>query len=163
VKKILVSLSLLLIAGLASYALWFDRHPAPDASVRTLSGQQTSIRALRGRTVLVNFWATNCPGCVEEMPRIKQMAEQYGPQGFTVLAVATRDDQLAYIQAFVSKNQLPFMVAFDADGQIAKAFGDIQLVPTSFLIDRRGEIIKRYLGVMDFKQIRQLIERDLQH
>jgi peroxiredoxin len=160
-KKTLGIVALLLIAALAGRALWFGHNPAPDASIQTLSGQTLSIASLRGKTVLLNFWATSCPGCIEEMPQIKRMARQYGGQGFTVLAVATRDDQLDYIKAFVSKNQLPFMVAYDADGHIAHAFGDIQLMPTTILINRHGDIIKRYLGVMDFKEIGQLIERDL--
>jgi len=157
-KKILIALIVLVIAALAGNALWFSKNPAPKISFSTLTGQKIDSAALQGKVVLVNFWATSCPGCVEEMPQIKRMYQQYGAKGFTVVAVAMDYDPPNYVKAFVDKNQLPFMVTLDTQGTLAKAFGDIQLAPTSFLIDRQGNIVKRYVGVMDFKEIRQLID-----
>jgi peroxiredoxin len=77
------------------------------------------------------------------------------------MAVAMSYDPPNYVQAFVQKNQLPFFVALDGQGSIAKAFGDIQLAPTTFLIDKQGNILKRYVGVMDFKEVHQILNQQL--
>jgi peroxiredoxin len=159
-KKILIALFVIIVAGMAGYSLWFSAPPAPSVSFTTMAGQKVDTSSLKGKVVLVNFWATSCPGCVEEMPQIRQMYQQYGKDGFTVIAVAMNYDNPDYIRAFAAKDQLPFMITHDAAGTIAKAFGDIQLTPTTFLIDRSGHIVKRYVGVMDFREIRQLIEKN---
>jgi peroxiredoxin len=158
-KKVLIALCLVAVAGMAAYSLWFSATPAPDFTITTLAGQKVDSAGLKGKVVLVNFWATSCPGCVEEMPQIRQMYQQYGKSGFEVVAVAMNYDNPDYIKAFVAKNQLPFMVTYDSQGAIAKAFGDIQLTPTTFLIDRSGHIVKSYVGVMNFAEIRQLIAK----
>ena len=160
-KKILIAVSAVVILACAGYALWFSANPAPEVSFTTLSGQRLSLASLKGKVVLVNFWATSCPGCVEEMPQIKRMYQQYSGQGLAVLAVAMSYDPPNYVASFVSNNRLPFMVAHDTQGSIAHAFGDIQLTPTTFLIDKQGRILKSYVGVMDFKEVNQLIENGL--
>ncbi|AUH52772.1 thioredoxin [Chromobacterium sp. ATCC 53434] len=159
-KALLIAVALLVAAGVA-YALLFSKNPAPEVSLTSLSGASTSTSALRGKVVLVNFWATSCPGCVEEMPEIKKLHQQYAGRGLDVLAVAMSYDPPNYVQSYVAKNQLPFFVALDPQGATAKAFGDIQLAPTTFLIDKQGNIIKRYVGVMNFAEVRQLIEQHL--
>jgi peroxiredoxin len=157
-KKPLIALLLLAMAGLAGYVLWFGNNPAPNVRFTPLAGSSRQLADLKGKMVLVNFWATSCPGCVEEMPQIKRMYQQYAASGFEVLAVDMSYDEPDYAKTFVEKNQLPFMVALDSQGAIAHAFGDIQLTPTSFLIDRQGRIIKRYVGEMNFNEVGQLLE-----
>lgn len=161
-KKGLMALALVLVAGLLAYTTLFSKDRAPEVQYTSIGGQQLSTSSLKGKVVLVNFWATSCPGCVEEMPEIKKMYQQYAPRGFETVAVAMSYDPPNYVKTYVEKNQLPFFVALDPQGSIAKAFGEIQLAPTTLLIDKQGHIIKRYVGVMDFKEVRQLIEKQLQ-
>ncbi|BEV72423.1 MULTISPECIES: peroxiredoxin [unclassified Paludibacterium] len=158
-KKSLILLAIGLIAVFAGYTLWFSKTPAPAVSFTTLQGQKMDLASLKGKVVLVNFWATSCSGCVQEMPQMKQMYQQFAPAGFTIVAVAMNYDPSNYVQAYAQKNQLPFLVTMDSQGAIAKAFGDIQLTPSTFLIDRDGHIVKRYVGVMNFNEVRQLIEQ----
>lgn len=160
-KKALLSLLALAVVGLIAYTTLFDRNAAPQVSYTSLNGQQADTASLKGKVVLVNFWATSCPGCVEEMPEIKKLHQQYGAKGLQIMAVAMSYDPPNYVQAFVQKNQLPFFVALDGQGSIAKAFGDIQLAPTTFLIDKQGNILKRYVGVMDFKEVHQILNQQL--
>lgn len=160
-KKALLTLLALAVIGLIAYTTLFDRNPAPQVSLTSLSGQQADIASLKGKVVLVNFWATSCPGCVEEMPEIKQLHQQYGARGLQIMAVAMSYDPPNYVRAFVQQNQLPFFVALDSQGSIAKAFGDIQLAPTTFLIDKQGNILKHYVGEMDFKEVRQILQQQL--
>jgi len=160
-KKALIGLVAIVIIGLLAYTLLFDRNAAPQVSYISLTGQQASTDSLKGKVVLVNFWATSCSGCVDEMPEIKKLHQQYGGRGLAVMAVAMSYDPPNYVQAFVQKNQLPFFVALDGQGNIAKAFGDIQLTPSTFLIDKQGNILKRYVGVMDFKEVHQILDQQL--
>jgi peroxiredoxin len=95
------------------------------------------------------------------MDGIKQTWQPYSPQGYETVAVAMNYDPPNYVKAFVEQRGLPFFVALDPNGDIAKAYGDIQLVPTSFLIGKDGKIIKRFVGNLDFKELDQLIETAL--
>lgn len=160
-KKLLIALLLFTVAGFAGYSLWFGKTPAPAVSFTTLTGQKLDLASLKGNVVLVNFWATSCSGCVAEMPQMQQMHQQYASKGLRILAVAMDYDPPNYVQAYVRQRQLPFMVTMDTQGKIAKAFGDIQLTPSTFLIDRDGHIVKRYVGVMNFNEVRQLIAQGM--
>ena len=132
---------------------------APAVSYTSLSGQQASTDSLKGKVVLVNFWATSCSGCMAEMPKMVATHQKYAKQGYEMVAVAMSYDPPNYVQAYVNDKQLPFFVTLDKDGSIAKAYGEIQLTPTSILIDKQGNIVKRYVGEPDFNELHQLIEQ----
>jgi peroxiredoxin len=155
---------LLAAAPLVAWAgapLWLGgctrRDTAPDFSYSLLDGSTHSSAALRGKVVLVNFWATSCSTCVHEMPQIMATHQKFSPQGFDTLAVAMSYDPPAYVDHFAKSRQLPFGVAIDNTGEIAKRFGEVRLTPTSFLIDKRGGIVKKYVGAPDFAALHQLI------
>lgn len=160
-KKGLIGLIALVAVGLIAYTVLFNRASAPEVAYTSLKGESASNASLKGKVVLVNFWATSCVGCVEEMDQIKQTYLHYKPQGYETVAVAMNYDPPNYVKTFVEQRGLPFFVALDTNGAIAKAYGDIQLVPTSFLIGKDGKIIKRFVGNLDFKEVSQLIEQAL--
>ena len=124
-----------------------------------LDGQRTHLQALRGKVVLVNFWATSCTTCVHEMPKIIATHEQFKARGYETLAVAMSYDPPAYVANFAESRKLPFGVAIDNTGSVAKSFGDVRLTPTSYLINKRGEIVKRYVGEPDFAALHVLVEK----
>jgi peroxiredoxin len=159
-KKWLLVVVALVVAGGAALLLT-DRQEAPKAVFTLLSGEKLPLDSLRGKVVLVDFWATSCPGCVKEMPQLVETHNKYQGQGFETVAVAMSYDPPEYVKAFAAKNGLPFKVALDADGGNAKAFGDVRLTPTSFLIDRQGHVVQRILGEPDFVKLHQLIEQKL--
>jgi peroxiredoxin len=134
---------------------------APQVSYVSIKGEQTSMAALRGQVVLVNFWATSCTGCVAEMPKLVATHEKYRARGFQTVAVAMSYDPPNYVAAFTEQRKLPFFVALDIDGQVARQFGDVSLTPTTFLIDKQGRIVQRYIGEPDFPALHALIERKL--
>ncbi len=159
-KRGLIAVVLLaVLAGLGYYA--FSRNAAPDVSYRTLDGRVLTQASLRDKVVLVNFWATSCPGCVKEMPEMKKMYQTLAPKGLEIVAVAMSYDPPAYVKTYAEKNALPFPVALDTDGSVARAFGDVQLTPTTFLVGRDGKVLKRYVGVMDFAEVEHLIAQNL--
>jgi peroxiredoxin len=134
-----------------------QRDPAPQFSYTLLDGTKGSSQALRGKVLLVNFWATSCVSCVKEMPELVATHQKFQPQGFETLAVAMSYDPPAYVANFAQTRQLPFGVVIDNTGSIAKGFGDVRLTPTTFLIDKRGRIVKRYVGEPDFAALHALI------
>ncbi len=134
------------------------RDPAPDAPFVRLDGSSSRIAELRGKVLLVNFWATSCATCIAEMPGLIDTHQRYKARGYETLAVAMSYDPPAYVANFAERRQLPFSVAIDNTGVIARAFGDIRLTPTTFLIDKRGGIVKRYVGAPDFAALNKLVE-----
>lgn len=131
---------------------------APDVAYTLLDGRQATLEQLRGKVVLVNFWATSCVTCVKEMPQLVATHHKYAARGYETLAVAMSYDPPAYVANFASSRQLPFRVAIDASGDIARSFGDVRLTPTTYLIDKRGRIVKRYVGEPDFAALHRLVE-----
>ena len=149
------------IAGFAAYRALFATAPAPAAAFMSLKGERVTTADLRGRVVLINFWATDCVVCVKEMPRMVATYRKYHPRGFELIAVAMRHDPPNYVLDYTEKNALPFRVALDPMGELAKAFGDVKLTPTTIVIDRRGNIVARIIGEPDFGKLEALIEAKL--
>ena len=154
-----VFLILAVIAVAAAFSL--RAQPAPVVSGQTISGQAVDSAALRGRPYLVNFWATSCVTCVKEMPDLIAVHKAYAAQGFQTIAVAMSYDRPDYIATFVKDRDLPFLVIHDRDGGWAKAYGDVAVTPTTFVVDRDGKIIKRYVGEPNFSELRRLLAREL--
>mgnify|MGYP001212173967 CR=1 FL=1 len=130
---------------------------APQSTFLLLDGQTLTTQALKGKVVLVNFWATTCTSCVAEMPELSATYKQFAERGFETIAVAMSYDRPAYVARFAQTRQLPFKVAYDQSGTLAKTWDDVRLTPTSFLLNTEGQIVKRYVGAPDFKALHQLI------
>jgi peroxiredoxin len=132
---------------------------APPSTFVMLDGSNKVTDQLKGKVTLVNFWATSCVTCVAEMPKIISTYEKYHTQGFDTIAVAMSYDPPSYVVNFAQTRKLPFNVAIDNTGMVAKAWGEVQLTPTSYLVNKRGEIVKRYVGEPDFAELHRLIEK----
>lgn len=148
-----------LAAIAAAVYLGTGRSAAPPSTFVLLDGSTRTTADLKGKVTLVNFWATSCVSCVAEMPQIMATHEKYQARGYQTLAVAMSYDPPAYVVNFAQSRKLPFGVAIDNTGAVAKAWGDVQLTPTTFIVNKRGEIVKRYVGAPDFAELHQLIEK----
>ena len=135
--------------------------PAPHVRIATLSGEALSTEALRGKVVLVNFWATSCVVCVKEMPRMVETYKKYAPRGYEMVAVAMSYDHPNQVAEFARTRGLPFQVALDTNGAIARGFGDIRVTPTTFVLDRQGRVLKQYLGEPDWAEFHGLLDKAL--
>lgn len=131
----------------------------PDLPFTQLDGSQHRLSDLKGKVALINFWATSCSTCVREMPQIVATHERFKAQGFETLAVAMQYDPPAYVAQFAQSRQLPFRVALDHTGELAQGFGPVQLTPTTLLVNKQGQVVKRYVGEPDFKALHALIEK----
>jgi peroxiredoxin len=131
---------------------------APALAYTLLDGRKSDLAALRGHVVLVNFWTTDCAPCVEEMPAMVANWRRYAPQGFQTLAVSMRYDPPALVANFAEARALPFGVVIDNTGEIARQLGNVQFTPTSLLINKRGEIVRRWVGKTNFSEVGPMIE-----
>ncbi len=125
---------------------------APDFKLKTLDGKQVSLSGLRGKVVLINFWASWCPPCKEEIPLFEEVYKKYRDKGFEILAIST-DSSIDALKDFLKDHKISFTVLLD-NGKVSNLYG-IQGLPTSFLVDREGKVVKVKLG--KYKEI----ERDL--
>ncbi|MBM3116454.1 peroxiredoxin family protein [Jeongeupia naejangsanensis] len=150
-----------LLALLAVGFFISGKKSAPDVSFTTLEGKEHSLSYLKGQVLLVNFWATSCSGCMQEMPELIKLQQKYGDKGYKTLAIAMNYDVPEYIENYRQRTALPFIVSHDKDGSLAKAFGDVALTPTSFLLDKNGKIVKQYVGIPNMEELNSLILKSL--
>jgi peroxiredoxin len=151
----------LLLSGVALAALpgCGARTVLPDFAYTLLDGRRAHTQALRGKVLLVNFWATSCTTCVAEMPQLVATHRRFEARGFDTLAVAMSHDAPASVAHFAESRRLPFGVVIDNTGAIARAWGDVKLTPTTFLLDRKGALVERYVGVPDFDALHRRVEQ----
>lgn len=156
-----VAVAVVAIVAAAGWALSQRAGPVPNVTFTALDGKKFSTGDLRGKVVLVNFWATSCTTCVREMPKMVETYRRFHGSGLDFVAVAMSYDPPSYVVNYAETRKLPFRVAIDADGNAARVFGDVQLTPTTFVLDKRGRIVKKYLGEPDFAELHKLIEKQL--
>ncbi len=132
---------------------------APESTFVLLDGSKQTTQDLKGKVTLVNFWATSCTTCVAEMPEIVATYDKFNAKGYETIAVAMQYDPPSYVVNFAETRKLPFKVAIDNTGAVAQAWGDIKLTPTTFVVNKQGEIVKRYVGAPNFDELHKLIEK----
>ena len=153
--------SFLIVLAVLFFQSLAKKQAAPDVTYVNLKGEKISSQSLRGKVVMVNFWATSCATCVAEMPQMIETYKKFHPKGLEFVAVAMSYDPPNYVLNYVETRQLPFHVALDVQGKLAQSFGDVKLTPTTYVIDKEGNIIKRYVGQPSFKELDSLLEKAL--
>lgn len=139
----------------------FEARPVPAIAVTTLNGEQYRLDSMSGNVVLVNFWATTCAVCIRDMPKLIDLFEKYRSRGYRTVAVAMPYDPPNRVIDYVARRSLPFDVVLDMDGAVLRAFGDVPGTPTSFLVDKDGNIVRKYLGEPDFADLEERIQEAL--
>ncbi|MGZ3238169.1 MAG: peroxiredoxin family protein [Burkholderiaceae bacterium] len=150
-----------IVAIVGSAYLLFGRSNAPNVTFISLDGEKITSQSLHGKVVLVNFWATSCSTCIHEMPKMVETYNKFKKQGLEFVAVAMSYDAPNYVIHYAQTRQLPFKVAYDASGDLAKSFGGVGGTPTTFVIDKNGMIIRRYEGEPTFPELHQLLNNVL--
>ena len=156
-----IACALVLAAALGVYVSFTREVAAPQVTFIDLKGNKISTASLQGKVVMVNFWATSCVTCVKEMPQMVETYNKFKDAGMEFVAVAMSYDAPNYVVNFTETRKLPFTVALDSGGDIAKSFGDVTLTPTTFVINKQGKIIKRYVGEPDFAALHELLKKEL--
>lgn len=132
---------------------------APESDFVLLDGSKLTTADLKGKVTFVNFWATSCTSCVSEMPKVISTYNKYKSRGYDTLAVAMSYDPPGNVVHYTQTRALPFKVVRDKTGAVAKAWDDVQLTPTTCLVNKRGQIVKKYVGEPDWPALHQLIEK----
>jgi peroxiredoxin len=170
-KKLAIALlAAFLAVALAAAAMRTVRRPAPrppmveitqvpEVRFTLLSGESVAASDLRGKALVVNFWATYCGSCLKEMPQLVETHLKFAPRGHELIAVAVRRDQPERVAQVVAERNLPFKVAMDADGTLARDFGNVRITPSTFVIDREGRVLARYVGEPPWSELHALLER----
>jgi peroxiredoxin len=133
---------------------------APDFALTNLAGKTVRLSDFKGKIVLLDFWATWCAPCQEEIPNFVQLQKQYSGRGFTVLGIALDDDGAAVVKPLAQKLGVNYPLVL-GDTQVAARYGGLQAVPTAFLIGRDGRILKTFIGPRSKSEWEQTIQMAL--
>ena len=123
-----------------------------NLNLTTINGEKITSQQLLGKITLINFWATDCPGCINEMPGLIETYNQYKGQGLEVIAVAMYYDPPSRVISFTKNNNLPFPVVLDTNKKIISKFNNVKLTPTSIILDENGYVINTIIGEIDFNK-----------
>jgi len=116
----------------------------------TINGKEITSKDLEGKLTLINFWATDCPGCINEMPGLIETYEQYNDKGLEIIAVAMHYDPPSRVISYSKNNKLPFPVVLDSNKEIMGKFNNIKLTPTTVILDQDGYVKNTIIGEIDF-------------
>jgi len=164
-SKTRIILGGLLVLGLLfanAWQYWLKPAPAaPELTMSTVSGESINLQALKGKPVLVSFWATSCGLCLAEIDDLIALHQAHQAKGYTTLAISLKYDSLAAIKSMQQSRSLPYKLIYDAKGEYAKAFGGVQMTPTHFFISAAGKIVWRNVGPIDREELSELIKKNL--
>lgn len=159
-KKLAIPLFIVLLLAILAFSL-SQKEQAPNVIFTTLEGKKISMASLKGKLVLVNFWATDCPGCIKEMPELVSTYKQYKDKGFELIAVTMPYDPPAQVLNYAKMKGLPFPVMQDGFGEMQEKFGKVTLVPTTFIYDKKGNLLRHNIGELNFVQLHQQMDAEL--
>ncbi len=140
---------------------WVDRR-APDFNLPTASGENKSLKDFRGKVVFLNFWASFCEPCREEMPSMERLVRQYEPQGMEMVAISfdpEKKDMVNFMDNFLPGDSSAMTVLWDPTSKTGTEYGT-ELIPETYIIDREGRIVARFVNSYDWTrpEVKQLIE-----
>jgi peroxiredoxin len=172
-KVIIFALMVVIVAGLLllgkfqgkfpagrarSAVVTMKGHDAPDFVLTDLQGHSLKLSDLRGKAVVLNFWATWCPPCKEEIPWFVELQKRYASQGLQVVGVSMDDGDQKDVEKFVAENSINYPVLLGKE-KVADQYGGIEFLPTTFYIDRNGVVMDRVFGQPGREEIEQNVKR----
>jgi len=159
--SLVLGLMLFQAAVLHAEDLATSNQPAPAWKLKDPDGREVSSEQFKGKVVIVDFWATWCQPCISEIPGYIELQKKYGPAGLVIVGVAYRDFKgPANVKKFAQDKGMNYMVLI-GDETIADAFGGIEGIPSTFLINRDGRIVHHKLGAMPHEEYEKIVQQAL--
>ena len=156
--KIKVFFTTVIILISVFFLLSVQKEKVAEIQMTTIEGNNISTNNLLGKVYLINFWATDCPGCIKEMPDLIKTYNKYKDNNFEILAISMHYDPPSRVMSYAQKNSLPFPVIMDIKKDIIKHFKKVKLTPTSILVNHEGKIVNTIIGEIEFKEFNQTVE-----
>lgn len=122
---------------------------APDFTLNDMQGKKVSLADLKGKVVILNFWATWCPPCREEMPSMEMLYRKFKDQGLVILAVNVEKDGAKLVQSFLQRSPYTFPILLDDDAEVQNRYKVFRF-PETFIIDRNGNVVEKVVGAIDW-------------
>jgi len=122
---------------------------APDFTLQDTKGKTVTLSELRGKVVMVNFWATWCPPCIEEMPSMERLNKFMAEENFVMLAINTEKDGRTVVPAFLKKTPYDFPILYDDQGTVQQQYG-VYKFPESFIVGKDGTVVEKIIGPLDW-------------
>ncbi len=132
--------------------------PAPAWTLTGLDGKPVSSEALKGKVVVVDFWATWCGPCVAEIPGYVELSQTYADQGLVIVGVSVDQGPAAQVKKFVQAKKMTYPVGIVEDDKMMTDFGGVEAIPTTFIIDREGRIRFKKVGAMEKEEFETLLK-----
>jgi thiol-disulfide isomerase/thioredoxin len=153
---------LISLTGVLWLISMFSPQMMPDDRLTSVTGAQFDLKDWRGKPVLVTFWASDCPSCLQEIPILIDLYRQYHARGLVMIAIAQYYDPPSHVMAMTEAQRLPYPVVLDLTAHHAEVFGGISLIPSTLLISPDGVVVKRTTGLLNVPETQRLIEQFLQ-
>lgn len=147
-SAVLLVVALLLMTG-NCFAVAQATQKAPDFTLEDMQGKKVSLSDFKGKIVIINFWATWCPPCIEEMPSMEQLHQKFKGEDFVLLAVNVEEMSRSLVEGFLKKNPFTFPVLLDEDAVVQQLYGAYRF-PETLIVDRNGMVVTRVIGGRDW-------------
>ena len=147
-------------AVFAAPALAAATGPAADFTLPSAQGgKPVKLSDYKGKVVILDFWATWCPPCRKEIPDFVSLQKEFGPKGLQVIGVALDQEGAGVVKPFIAENHINYPIGLDSKSEIPSLYGGVRGIPTTFIIDRQGKIVKKFVGAEERKTFEEEITK----
>ena len=144
-------------AGQPQAAQGEARKEAPNFTLKDINGDQFQLSQLKGKVVILDFWATWCPPCRQEIPHFVDLQKQYQSKGLEIVGISVDDRGAAVVKPFAQKFNINYTMLVDGQA-ITNLYGGVQGIPTTFVLDKQGRIVKKFVGLTDRSVFENLVQ-----